>query len=87
MVLVCAVTKLNLHFFNDRNIFDWICYALLFICILTHIVDVAHHTNFVARLHIRIMAITVILIWLRLMKNARASALGERVFLARWRFD
>ena len=53
-------------------------YALLLACITTHVVDVSHHTDFVARLHIRIMAVTIILIWLRLMKNARAfSALGQ----------
>jgi hypothetical protein len=55
-----------------------VCYTLLLVCIITHFVDVAHHTTFIARLHIRIMAITVILIWLRLLKNARAfSYLGE----------
>ena len=54
---------------------------LLVACVITHIVDVVNHTDFSARLHIRIMAITVILIWLRLMKNARAfSALGKRIF-------
>ena len=53
-------------------------YTLLLACVTTHIVDIVNHTLFVARLHIRIMAVTVILIWLRLMKNARAfSALGE----------
>ena len=54
---------------------------LLLTCILTHIVDVSNHTHVVARLHIRIMAITIILLWLRLMKNARAfSLLGEQLF-------
>ena len=63
---------------NFRNIFDWMVYTLLLACVITHIVDVVNHTLFIARLHIRIMAVTVILIWLRLMKNARAfSALGE----------
>ncbi len=52
-------------------------YALLVGCITTHIVDVVHHTPSIARAHIRVMAVTVILIWLRLMKNARAfAALG-----------
>ena len=53
-------------------------YTLLTVCVITHIVDIVNHTDFIARLHIRVMAITVILIWLRLMKNARAfSALGK----------
>ena len=55
-----------------RNIFDWICYFLLLVSISTHVIDVSYHTNFVARLHIRIMAVTVILLWIRLLKNARA---------------
>lgn len=63
--------------FVIRNIFDWICYALLTTCVITHLVDIWAHTNFVARLHIQIMAVTIIVIWLRLMKNARAfSTLG-----------
>ena len=64
-----------------RNIFDWICYFLLLVSIVTHLVDVAYHTIFMARLHIRIMAVTVILLWVRLLKNARAFAyLGKNTF-------
>ena len=74
----CFLTKFLVDF---RNIFDWMVYTLLLACVITHTVDIVHHTLFVARLHIRIMAITVILIWLRLMKNARAfSALGESFY-------
>ncbi|CAH1772535.1 unnamed protein product [Owenia fusiformis] len=63
------------QYFNDFwNVFDWICYFMLSVCVGTHIGDVFFHTDFLARLHIRIMAVTIILIWLRLMKNARAFA-------------
>ncbi|KAK2177712.1 hypothetical protein NP493_583g02067 [Ridgeia piscesae] len=63
----------NPQYFNDFwNIFDWICYTLLFVSLLTHIIDVSTHTTFRARVHVRIMAITIILLWLRLMKNLRA---------------
>lgn len=64
-----------LTFQFNRNIFDWACYILLLVDILTHIADILAHSEGLARAHIRIMAITIILLWLRLMKNARAFAL------------
>ncbi|ELU06894.1 hypothetical protein CAPTEDRAFT_184604 [Capitella teleta] len=75
--------KMTPQYFNDFwNIFDWICYALLTTCVITHLVDIWAHTNFVARLHIQIMAVTIIVIWLRLMKNARAfSTLGPFIVM------
>ena len=69
---------LHEYLLYDRNIFDWVCYALLLVVIITHLVDIFHHSNTLARVHIRIMAITIILIWIRLLKNFRAfSLLGE----------
>ncbi|GFS22479.1 transient receptor potential cation channel subfamily V member 1-like isoform X2 [Elysia marginata] len=63
-------------YFSDMwNIFDWLCYIMLIVCMITHIVDIARHSEQVARAHIRLMAVTIILLWLRLMKNARAFAL------------
>ncbi|XP_078318077.1 uncharacterized protein LOC111118347 isoform X2 [Crassostrea virginica] len=56
------------------NIFDWICYVFLMASITTHIVDIFVHSDDLARAHIRIMAVTIILLWLRLMKVARAFA-------------
>ncbi|XP_064624369.1 transient receptor potential cation channel subfamily A member 1-like isoform X1 [Lineus longissimus] len=59
------------------NIFDWVCYVLLLSCIVTHIADVALpvHSVLLAHAHIRIMSVNIILLWLRLMKNARAFSL------------
>lgn len=57
------------------NIFDWICYVFLVVSITTHLVDIFDHSETVARAHIRIMSVTIILLWLRLMKVARAFAL------------
>ncbi|RUS78045.1 hypothetical protein EGW08_014184 [Elysia chlorotica] len=68
--------NLKPKYFSDMwNIFDWLCYVMLIICMVTHIADVANHTEKIARAHIRLMAVTIILLWLRLMKNARAFAL------------
>lgn len=41
----------------------------------THIADVAAHSEMLARSHIRLTAIVVIFLWLRLMKNIRAFAM------------
>ena len=61
-----------------RNIFDWICYILLMAVIGTHIADVVSHSIALARVHIRLTAIVIIFLWLRLMKNVRAfSLLGK----------
>lgn len=57
------------------NIFDWICYVFLVASITTHLVDIFKHSETLARAHIRIMSVTIILLWLRLMKVARAFAL------------
>eukprot|EP00079_Xenopus_tropicalis_P019808 XP_012809940.1 PREDICTED: transient receptor potential channel pyrexia-like isoform X1 [Xenopus tropicalis] len=69
--------KVNSGYFRDFwNIFDWIVYFLLLAVSVTHIADVtiqnntAIHTN-----HVRIFAVTIIFLWLRLMKHARAIRL------------
>ncbi|XP_046327907.2 transient receptor potential cation channel subfamily V member 5-like isoform X4 [Haliotis rufescens] len=78
-----ALDKLNPKYFNDAwNIFDWTCYFFLLLSITTHFADIAIHSNLLARWHIRIMCVTIILLWLRLMKNARAfSTLGPFVVM------
>ena len=69
-------------FYFDRNIFDWICYIFLLVCISTHLADIIQHTTTIARAHIRLMAVTIILLWLRLMKVVRCfTLLGKLVFL------
>lgn len=65
-----------------RNIFDWVCYGLLLVVIVTHLVDVGYHVDLLARMHIRIMAITIILIWIRLLKNARAFSYMGRCHIS-----
>ncbi|XP_052106830.1 transient receptor potential cation channel subfamily A member 1-like isoform X4 [Mytilus californianus] len=63
------------YFTDFWNIFDWTCYLFLMVCIATHIADVVDHKTDVARAHIRLMAVTIILLWLRLMKNVRCFSL------------
>ena len=50
----------------------------LTVVIATHIADIAAHTDAIARAHIRLTAVTIVFLWLRLMKNIRGFAtLGQ----------
>ncbi|XP_060608623.1 uncharacterized protein LOC132760627 isoform X3 [Ruditapes philippinarum] len=73
----------NTRYFSDMwNWFDWFCYTLLVAVIGTHVADIVDHTDAVARAHIRLTAVVVIFLWLRLMKNIRAfSMLGPFVVM------
>ncbi|XP_063309058.1 transient receptor potential cation channel subfamily A member 1-like [Pelobates fuscus] len=58
------------------NVFDWIVYFLLFAVILTHIADIVVKNNSnLHTSHVRVFAVTIIFLWLRLMKHARAIRL------------
>ncbi|XP_064410291.1 transient receptor potential channel pyrexia-like [Latimeria chalumnae] len=55
------------------NIFDWIVYVLLFAVIATHIADVIVMDNSALHIsHLRLVAVTIIFLWLRFMKHVRA---------------
>lgn len=75
--------EMHTRYFSDMwNWFDWFCYTLLLAVIGTHIADIAAHTDQMARVHIRLTAIVIIFLWLRLMKNIRAfSMLGPFVVM------
>ncbi|OWF47267.1 uncharacterized protein LOC110454575 isoform X2 [Mizuhopecten yessoensis] len=61
------------RYFKDFwNVFDWVCYGCLGICIVSHLADVIRHTEGTARFHINFMSVTLILLWLRLAKCARS---------------
>jgi hypothetical protein len=65
----------NVSYFQDNwNYFDWVTYAMIGACIFTHIVKVSEGSETTAKIHRRILAATMIFIWLRLMKTARAFA-------------
>ncbi|MEE6463151.1 hypothetical protein FKM82_005801, partial [Ascaphus truei] len=55
------------------NVFDWIVYFLLLAVILTHIADIVVRNNKNLHVsHVRVFAVTIIFLWLRVMKHARA---------------
>lgn len=67
--------KSHTKYFSDMwNVFDWLCYVFLIAVISTHFADIFAHSNLLARAHIRLTAVSVILLWLRLFKNVRAYA-------------
>ncbi|XP_021345291.1 uncharacterized protein LOC110445166 isoform X4 [Mizuhopecten yessoensis] len=68
--------KTSPKYFKDYwNVFDWVCYGFLFVVIITHFVDIMQHSEDLARFHISVMAITIILLWVRLAKSARPFSL------------
>ncbi len=59
------------YFKNPWNWFDLFVICLITATICSHIVDVVDHTDYKARVHIRILAITIIFISARLLKVGR----------------
>nr|AAI70078.1 XCAT2 protein [Xenopus laevis] len=71
------LNKVHSGYFRDFwNIFDWIVYFLLLAVIVTHIADITVQSNTDMHTHhVRIFSVTIIFLWLRLMKHARAIRL------------
>lgn len=64
------------YFKDFWNVFDWIVYFLLLAVIFTHIADVVvQHNSDLHVSHVRVFAVTIVFLWLRLMKHARAIRL------------
>ncbi|XP_017289949.1 transient receptor potential cation channel subfamily A member 1 isoform X2 [Kryptolebias marmoratus] len=57
------------------NIFDWLVYTLLTVSFSFHMVDVFHPSASLHTLSRRLFAISIIFLWLRLMKHVRAFRL------------
>ncbi|KAM5158169.1 uncharacterized protein ACMZJ9_009416 [Mantella aurantiaca] len=66
--------KIQPSYFKDFwNVFDWIVYFLLCAVISTHIADLVVQDNKdLHTSHIRVFSVTIIFLWLRVMKHARA---------------
>ncbi|XP_040210884.1 transient receptor potential cation channel subfamily V member 6-like [Rana temporaria] len=69
--------KIHPSYFKDFwNVFDWIVYFLLCAVIATHIADLVVQDNKLLHVsHIRVFSVTIIFLWLRVMKYARAIRL------------
>ncbi|XP_070697055.1 transient receptor potential channel pyrexia isoform X2 [Pempheris klunzingeri] len=54
------------------NVFDWLVYSLLAASFGVHVADVIHPSVCLHAVSLRLFAVTVIVLWLRLMKHVRA---------------
>ncbi|XP_034408331.1 transient receptor potential cation channel subfamily V member 5 [Cyclopterus lumpus] len=58
-----------------RNVFDWVVYSLLTVSFSVHMADVLHPSILLHTTSLRLFSITVVFLWLRLMKHVRAFRL------------
>ncbi|XP_072269334.1 transient receptor potential cation channel subfamily A member 1-like [Pyxicephalus adspersus] len=64
------------YFKDFWNVFDWMVYFLLCAVIITHIADLVVQNNKDLHVsHVRVFSVTIIFLWLRVMKHARAIRL------------
>lgn len=59
------------YFQDTWNYFDWVTYIMLIIVIILHVINVVVQNNNYNDVFIRILACTIILVWVRLLKYAR----------------
>ncbi|XP_051879492.1 transient receptor potential channel pyrexia-like [Pristis pectinata] len=78
-----ALDDMHPHYFNDFwNLFDWMVYLLLFALIGIYIADLSMTSETIHTTHIRLCAVTIIFLWLRVMKHVRAiRALGPFIVM------
>ncbi|XP_041866650.1 transient receptor potential channel pyrexia [Melanotaenia boesemani] len=57
------------------NVFDWLAYSLLTASFSVHMADVFHPSVTLQTISLRFFSITIIFLWLRLMKHVRAFRL------------
>ncbi|XP_070555880.1 transient receptor potential cation channel subfamily V member 3-like isoform X2 [Ptychodera flava] len=77
------------YFSDSWNYFDWFVYILLLSCAIIHIVDILVQSSddptgedILTKVYHRLFAITIIFLWLRLMKSCRAfRALGPFIVM------
>ncbi|XP_067888781.1 uncharacterized protein [Heterodontus francisci] len=70
---LAGLEEMHPNYFKDFwNLFDWMVYLLLFALIATHAADLLMNSDFIHIAHIRLFAVTIIFLWLRLMKHVRA---------------
>ena len=60
------------YFRDPWNIFEWITYMVVLLLILTRVITIVVHTPTAKKLHPRMYAVGLIIIWLRLMRSCRA---------------
>ncbi|XP_067367513.1 E3 ubiquitin-protein ligase UBR2 isoform X5 [Channa argus] len=57
------------------NVFDWLVYSLLMVSFTVHVADVVSPSTCLHTVSLRLFSVTIIFLWLRLMKHVRAFRL------------
>ena len=60
-----------LHFQDSWNYLEWVCCTLIVTAIISHLVNIFLRTEITYRVHMRILAFLLILLWLRILKYVR----------------
>ena len=70
------------YFKNAWNVFDWLSYFMIAGSIATHVIAFVHDDPFALSMHRNVLSATLVVLWIRLMKYARAfTALGPFVVM------
>ncbi|XP_069036124.1 transient receptor potential channel pyrexia [Lepisosteus oculatus] len=68
-----AILKMRPNYFQDLwNVFDWLVYLLLMVVFGIHVADIFINNVSLRVNSLRLFAVTLIFLWLRLMKHVRA---------------
>ncbi|XP_064411171.1 transient receptor potential channel pyrexia-like [Latimeria chalumnae] len=71
-----------LFFCDFRNVFDWLVYLLLLVIFGIHVADIFIINTQLRLTSLRLFAVTIIFLWLRLMKHVRAfRAMGPFIVM------
>jgi len=75
-------SKAGRYFGNAWNIMDWMIHLIVWVIVTTRAVSVALDNETLRVLHLRIFALSLVLIWLRMLKVCRAfQSLGPFIIL------
>ena len=75
-------SKSGSYFGNPWNCIDWVIHVIIWVIVFTRVAAIAFNSNQVRDIHLRIFAMSLVLIWLRLLKVCRAfQSLGPFITL------
>ena len=63
--------QMGLYWRDLWNVYDFLIFGIVIMCMVTHIVDTRNHDMFRARLHGQLGSVTILLLGIRLMKDTR----------------
>uniref|UniRef100_H2ZZT3 Si:ch73-193i2.2 n=1 Tax=Latimeria chalumnae TaxID=7897 RepID=H2ZZT3_LATCH len=78
-----SIERMTARYFHDFwNVFDWLVYLLLLVIFGIHVADIFIINTQLRLTSLRLFAVTIIFLWLRLMKHVRAfRAMGPFIVM------